>query len=203
MSQKEETPKNKWADFDENAEKDQPAEAAQVEGQVDDEELLTDDHEVELTPEQQKYNELEERFTKAQDEAIRLRAEMENIRRRSQTEVADAHRFGAQKFAENMLSVLDGFDGALQGAKPSDGEAKQLFEGLEMTYDMFVKALEKSGVKAISPAAGEPFNPQYHEAMSMMQDPNATPNSVLQVLRKGYEINGRVIRAAMVIVNQG
>ena len=202
-------PQDKWVKFDENTEQSEKFGKNQndikkdaVEENQNEESLLTDDHEVESSPEVQKYNELEERYTKAQDEALRLRAEMENVRRRAQSEVVDAHKYAAQKFAENMLSVLDSFDGALQAPAPASSEGQQLLNGLKMTQDIFLKALEKSGVKEIAPAIGEPFNPALHEAMSMRQDPHSSPNSVLQLLRKGYEINGRVIRAAMIIVNQ-
>ncbi len=152
------------------------------------------------------YIELEEKLTLAEQQAhenweksVRALAELDNIRRRAERDVANAHRFGLEKFSEALLPVLDSLEQALQLAdKESDASMR---EGLELTMKLFVGVLEKFDVKQLDPV-GEAFDPQQHEAMAMQASPDAAPNTVLMVFQKGYKLNDRVIRPARVIVSQ-
>lgn len=149
---------------------------------------------------EQELNRKDKEVAEYKDAAIRAKAEMENIRRRAERDVQNAHKFGNEKLLSDMLPVLDGLVRGLEGEAPTDPHAKALREGMELTLDMFEKALVKHGLEVISPEKGEAFNPELHEAMTMQPDPNADSNTILQVLQKGYQLNGRVLRAAMVIV---
>ena len=122
---------------------------------------------------------------------------MDNVRRRAERDVANAHRFGTEKLIKNFLPVLDSLEQALQLAKTESQQAMQ--EGLELTMRIFLEVLEKENVQQIDPL-GEIFNPQEHEAMSMQEAENVAPNTVVTVFQKGYRLHDRVIRPARVVV---
>lgn len=145
---------------------------------------------------------LEKEVALYQEQAFRAQAELENVRRRLENDVTKAHKFGAEKLVSELLPVIDSLVRALEGVSGDDPAFQSMREGLELTLDMFHKALEKHGVEMISPEIGAAFDPEEQEAMSMMPSPEAKSNTVLQVLQKGYKLNGRVVRAAMVIVAQ-
>jgi len=128
---------------------------------------------------------------------VRAKAEADNVRRRSEREVENAHRFGVEKFAKEMLSVLDSLELGIQAADSATVET--LLEGNQAALKQFLGALEKFGIEILDPE-GEPFNPEFHEAMVMQPSETAEPNSVLQVVQTGYVLNGRVLRPARVIV---
>ena len=136
------------------------------------------------------------------EKLYRSQAEMENLRRRSERDISNAHKYGTEKLLSDMLPVVDSLIRGLEGHVSEDKYAVSMHEGMQLTLDLLEKTLQKHGVVIIDPTAGEGFNPEKHEAMSMQQNPDAEPNTVLQVLQKGFELNGRVIRAAMVVVNQ-
>jgi len=150
------------------------------------------------------YIALEEKLTLAEqqvhenwDKSVRALAELDNVRRRAERDVANAHRYSLEKFAEALLPVTDSLEQALQLA---DKEANAtMHEGLELTMKLFVDVLDKFGVKQLDPT-GETFDPQQHEAMAMQESADAAPNTVLMVFQKGYKLNDRVIRPARVIV---
>ena len=149
---------------------------------------------------EQQLNALEMQIAAYKDTAVRAQAEVDNMRRRAERDVQNAHKYSSEKLLSDLLPVLDSLVRGLEGATPQDAEAKSYYDGMAMTLDILEKTLQKHGVKAIDPARGDAFNPQMHEAMSMQPDPEAQPNTVLQVLQKGYELNGRIVRAAMVMV---
>lgn len=149
---------------------------------------------------EQELNALEMQLAEYKDAAVRAKAEADNVRRRAERDVEKAHKFGSEKLLSDLLPVVDSLVRGLEGAEPQDPQAKSYREGMMLTLDILEKTLLKHGVKVIDPTQGEPFNPELHEAMSMQPDPNAKPNTILQVLQKGYELNGRVVRAAMVMV---
>lgn len=149
---------------------------------------------------EQELNALEMRIAEYKDAAIRAKAEAENTKRRAERDVQNAHKYGNEKLLSDMLPIVDSLVRGLEGQVPADPAAKALREGMQLTLDLFEKTLEKHGIAIIDPAKGDVFNPELHEAMSMQSEEDAKPNTVLQVLQKGYELNGRVIRAAMVIV---
>lgn len=145
---------------------------------------------------------LEKKVGEYKDKAMRAHAEMENFRRRSERDVANAHKFGTEKLLADLLPVVDSMIRGLESSESRDPHAQSMREGIGLTLDLLHKILLKHGVKIIDPQVGAAFNPALHEAMSMMQDPHAKPNTIVQVMQKGYELNGRVLRAAMVIVAQ-
>lgn len=140
-------------------------------------------------------------LAKVKDQLLRTVAEMENVRRRSQRDVENAHKFAVEKLLGDLLPVLDSLEKAEEVAKTTDNAAS-MAEGISLSLKLFVGILEKAGVAIIHPI-GEPFDPQLHEAMTMVPNPDAEPNSVMDVMQRGYTLNGRLVRAAKVIVVKG
>ena len=134
----------------------------------------------------------------ADDKVLRAHAEMENIRRRAQKDVENAHKFALEKFANALLPVLDSMEKATEVSAESE-EAKAMSEGVILTMKMLVDTLEKFGVTQLDPE-GEVFDPNKHEAMAMSPNPEMDDNMVMNVFQKGYELNNRVIRPARVLV---
>lgn len=145
---------------------------------------------------------MEKKVDEYKDKAARYGADMENFRRRAERDIANAHKFGAEKLLMDLLPVVDSMVRGLESPESHDPHAKSMREGISLTLDLLHKTLLKHGIKIIDPYPGEAFNPELHEAMSAVKDPNAKPNTIVQVIQKGYELNGRVLRAAMVIVAQ-
>ncbi|MCG7532002.1 nucleotide exchange factor GrpE [Psychrobium sp. MM17-31] len=137
-----------------------------------------------------------------QDSVLRGKAEVENMRRRVSQDVEKAHKFALNKFANELLPVVDNLERALAAADKESEHTKAMVEGVEMTLNSMLSALEKSGVTPINPK-GETFNPELHQAMTMIEVPGAEPNSVIDVMQKGFELNGRLLRPAMVVVAKG
>lgn len=134
------------------------------------------------------------------DQMIRGQAETQNIRRRAEQDVEKAHKFGVEKFATEMLGVVDNLERAIEAA--GDDEAvKPMREGVEMTLDMLIGGLAKFNVEQLNPE-GEAFNPELHQAMSMVPAEGVAPNTVVAVMQKGYSLNGRLVRPAMVMVSK-
>jgi molecular chaperone GrpE len=139
------------------------------------------------------------------DQLLRTQAEAENVRKRAQRDVENAHKYALEKFAGELLAVADNLERAIEAAKAqptTEGGApapKALIEGVELSLKLFLDTLKRAGIVQIDPL-GEPFNPQFHQAVSTIESPHAEPGSVMTVLQKGYTLNGRLIRAAMVIV---
>lgn len=150
------------------------------------------------------YTALEEKLTLAEqkahenwEKAVRATAELENVRRRAERDVANAHRYGQEKLINSFLPVIDSLEQALQLSEKSEKDT--MHEGLELTLKLFLDALKKLDVEQINPE-GAVFNPQEHEAMSMQEVPGVEPNTILTVFQKGYRLSDRVIRPARVIV---
>jgi molecular chaperone GrpE len=152
---------------------------------------------VELERLQQALSESEERAKSHWEQYLRAVADLDNVRKRAQRDVESAHRYGLEKIAQELLPVRDSLELGVQNAARSD--AASLKSGQEATLALLVKALEKFGVRVIDPQ-GEPFDPERHEAMMTQESATAEPNSVLQVIQPGYELNGRLLRPARVIV---
>lgn len=137
-----------------------------------------------------------------QEQMLRSQAEMQNVRRRAEIDVEKAHKFALEKFVKELLPVADSLEKAVEsteGHEDSGELVASIREGVEMTLNLFMSSLKKFNVEQLNPA-GEPFDPQQHEAMSMVPAPDAEPNSVVAVVQKGYLLNGRVVRPAMVMV---
>jgi molecular chaperone GrpE len=152
---------------------------------------------VEVEQLQQALIESEERAKSHWEQYLRAVAELDNIRKRAQRDIEAANRYGLEKFAAELLPVKDSLELAVQNAARAD--AKSLREGQEATLQLLHRALEKLGVTVIDPE-GEPFDPARHEAMMAQESTTAEPNSVLKVIQPGYELNGRLLRPARVIV---
>ncbi len=135
------------------------------------------------------------------DQMLRTHAEAQNVRRRAEQDVEKAHKFGVEKFANEMLPIVDSLERAIEAF--GDDEALQpMREGVEMTMKMFLSGLEKFKMEQVNPL-GETFDPALHQAMSMVDAPDAEPNSVIAVMQKGYTLHGRLVRPAMVVVAKG
>jgi molecular chaperone GrpE len=137
----------------------------------------------------------------AKDQVLRSAAEMHNIRRRAEQDVEKAHKFALDRFAGDIVNVADNLERALATIDQSDEKQKTVIEGVELTLKSLIDTLAKHGVQQIDPK-GEPFNPQQHEAIAMVPNPAMEPNSVMDVMQKGYLLNGRVIRPARVVVTK-
>ncbi|WPC73388.1 nucleotide exchange factor GrpE [Vibrio porteresiae] len=143
----------------------------------------------------------EERVKEQQDSVLRAKAEVENMRRRTEQEIDKARKYALNRFAEELLPVIDNLERAIQAADTENEAVKPLLEGVELTYKTFSDVIEKFGLKVINPE-GEAFNPELHQAMSIQPSPDHEPNMVMFVMQKGYELNGRLIRPAMVMVSK-
>jgi molecular chaperone GrpE len=132
------------------------------------------------------------------DHLLRTQAEMENLKRRSERDMVNAHKFALEKFIKNLLPILDSLEMALQATAPT--EAKSAFEGVALTHKMFLDMLEKQGVKQLNPM-GENFNPHEHQAVTTQVKEEVAPNTILAVMQKGYALHERVIRPALVMVS--
>ena len=147
------------------------------------------------------FRSVDEQLAAAKDQLLRSIAEMENVRRRAQRDVENAHKFAVEKLLADLFPVVDSMEKAIETAENSEpGEdTKAIVEGVSLSLKLFVDTLAKAGVEQIDPL-GQPFDPQLHEAMAMVPNPDAEPNTVMEVMQKGYVLNGRLTRAAKVIV---
>jgi len=143
----------------------------------------------------------EAKATENWDKALRVQAEMENLKRRTQKDLDSAHKYGLEKFAKELLSVIDSLELGIQAATSDAPEVVKLKEGSELTIKQFEAVFAKFNIEAIDPT-GQPFNPEFHQAMTMLSSADAEPNTVINVFQKGYVLNGRLIRPAMVVVSQ-
>jgi len=135
----------------------------------------------------------------AQELVLRIAAEQENIRKRAARDIEQAHRFALEKFAQELLPVRDSLELAVANA--GRGDAASLVAGQEATLKLLARAFERFSIVGLEPH-GEPFDPQRHEAMAMRDSDSAEPQSVLEVVQRGYELNGRLLRPARVIVSR-
>ena len=145
-----------------------------------------------------------EEVAKYRDVALRAEAEMENVRRRAARDVEHAHKFGIEKLIQNILPVIDSLEKGIESAEQASGDegaTKAIIEGMNLCLKMLTEVLVKEGLSIVDPS-GEPFNPNLHQAMSMVENPDMEPNSVVAVMQKGYTLNERLVRPAMVMVSK-
>ncbi len=133
--------------------------------------------------------------------ALRTKAEADNIKRRTDSDVSNARKFSIEKFAQELLPVMDSLQLGLVAVNEENATVEKFREGSEMTVKMFLTAIEKFGVEVVDPE-GEKFNPDFHQAMSMLPSDDLAPNTVMNVFQKGYTLQGRLMRPAMVIVSK-
>jgi molecular chaperone GrpE len=135
------------------------------------------------------------------DSVLRAKADMENAKRRADAEVDKARKFALERFAGELLPVVDNLERAIQTGDAENEAVKPILEGVELTHKSFISTIEKFGMKVIDPQ-GETFNPTLHQAMSMQESADFAPNTVMAVMQKGFELNGRLLRPAMVMVSR-
>ena len=127
---------------------------------------------------------------------------MQNLQRRTARDVENAHKFGVEKFVQNLLPVVDSLEKAIEVTEQASGDnVEAIAEGMRLCHKLMVDTLIKEGVEIVDPA-GEPFDPNEHQAMSMVESADMEPNSVLAVVQKGCKLNGRLVRPAMVMVTK-
>ena len=135
------------------------------------------------------------------DSLLRLQAEMENLRRRTRIDIENAHKYGVEKLLHALVPVADSLELGLEASNKSEASVDSIREGLDMTFKQLLDVLADFNVERINPA-GEKFDPQKHEAMTMIPSPDHDSNTVVEVFQKGYALNERLIRPARVIVAQ-
>ena len=140
-----------------------------------------------------------EEVAQYKEAALRAHADAQNVRRRAEQDVEKAHKFGLEKFAKSIVNVADNLERALASA-PDTGESDPVREGVELTLKDLLETLARFEVKVVDPH-GEPFNPELHQAITMVPNPELEANTVMDVVQKGYTINGRLLRPAMVVVS--
>ena len=144
----------------------------------------------------------QEEAAKMKDQYVRSEAEMANLRRRVEKDVENAHKFGQEKLSKELLAVADNLERAIISTEGENVDVNAIKEGVEMTLKGLQDVFSKFNIEAIDPQ-GEPFDPQLHQAMSMVENPEVEPNTVIAVMQKGYQLHGRLIRPAMVMVSKG
>ena len=183
-----------------NAEQNQASEASEAV----DQDLASDDSAPESASEidpHARIDELELALAAAKESVLRAQADAINSQRRAEKEVEKARKFALEGFSGEVLVVADNLERALSVVDQTDQSLQPIVEGIELTLKSFSDVLAKYNIEAVEPM-GEPFDPQLHQAMSMVPNPEVEPNTVIAVMQKGYTLNGRLIRPAMVIVSK-
>lgn len=137
----------------------------------------------------------------AEDASLRAQADAQNVKRRAEQDVEKARKFALEQFCKELLPVIDNLERALEAAPANEELVRPIAEGVELTLKSFVDAMQKFKIEVVNPL-GEPFDPQFHQAMSMVENPDVEPNTVTLVMQKGYTLNGRLVRPAMVMVSK-
>lgn len=166
----------------------------QADGQADENVSEVDSLKAQLEAAQQE-------LTDTKDQALRTVADAQNVKRRAEKDVENARKYALEKFAGELLAVADNMERSVEAADVDNEALKPLLEGIELTHKTLLAALAKFNVEQLDPA-GEPFDPQFHQAMSMVENPDVEPNTVLHVMQKGYTLSGRLLRPAMVMVSK-
>lgn len=143
--------------------------------------------------------EAEARANAARDAQVRAIAELDNVRKRAEREIDNARKYGAEKLLGDLLAIADSLELGLKAATAPEASVQAIADGMGLTHKQLQSVLDKHGVKLVDPA-GEPFNPDFHEAMTMVPSADVAPNHVLSVMQKGYTLHGRLLRPAMVVV---
>lgn len=154
----------------------------------------------EISPEEELAR-LKADLASAQDAALRAQADAQNVARRAEQDVEKARKFALERFAGELLPVVDNLERALESASGDDAAIKPIAEGVELTLRSFLDAMKKFGIEVVDPH-GAPFDPNLHQAMSMVDNPEVEPNTVIAVMQKGYTLHGRLVRPAMVMVSK-
>jgi len=140
-------------------------------------------------------------FESAKEQSLRAQADAQNIRRRAEQDVEKAHKFGLEKMVNDLLPVVDNLERAMAAVDLENEAFAAIVEGIKLTHKSFVDALARHQVKVVDPQ-GEPFDPNFHQAVSVVPNPDVEPNTVITCFQKGYTLHGRLVRPAMVVVSQ-
>ena len=166
---------------------------------IDEVELLSHPSYQELM---RKLNETEEKANQYWDRILRMQAESDNAVRRAERDIANAHKYALDRFVTELLPIVDSLELCVNSVpKEMQDAAQSVIEGVNLTLKMFYAAMEKFGIKQLNPVS-EPFDSEHHQAISMQVDPSVKPGMVISVLQKGYTLNNRLIRPALVIVSK-
>ena len=150
--------------------------------------------------EEEEFEKVHAELEKQMDITLRAEAELQNVLKRTAREVENAHKYGLERFIQNLLPVVDSLEKAAEASALDQSEGSDTaIEGINLCCKLFVDVLEKEGIKAIDPL-GEPFDPSEHQAMSMVENSDMEPNSIAAVVQKGWKLNERLVRPAMVMV---
>ncbi|WP_221076398.1 nucleotide exchange factor GrpE [Agarivorans aestuarii] len=174
---------------------------AELESEVEEEAAESAGEEISVAELLERLASAEQTVADQKDGVIRAKAEVDNIRRRSAQEVEKARKFALEKFANELLPVIDNMEMALQHANREDEALTSMIEGVELTLKTLIDAVKKFGIEVVSPQ-DETFDPEKHQAMGMQEVEGVAPNTVVAVLQKGYELNGRLLRPAMVMISK-
>jgi molecular chaperone GrpE len=191
--------KDQPQDSEENVEEPlSPEDAATAENEaIDDASVAAQDHK-ELT------KLLEDARAKADehwDQVVRMRAEIDNLRKRNQRDLESAHKYALEKISQDMLQVWDSLELGFQAAQDEGADINKIREGTELTLKLLVDVMSRHGIEQVNPE-GKAFDPEFHQAMSMQERNDVEPNTVVAVVQKGYLLNGRLLRPAMVLVSK-
>ena len=181
-------------------ENDEPLDVV-ADGAAAEPEAIDDGQSGERLSAEEQIERLEEELAIAKDAVLRAQADSQNVTRRAEQDVEKARKFALERFCGELLPVVDNLERALEAAVGDDDIVKPIAEGVELTLKSFHDALKKFHIAVVDPA-GEPFDPQLHQAMSMVENGDVEPNTVIAVMQKGYTLNGRLVRPAMVMVSK-
>lgn len=146
--------------------------------------------------------ETQEKANNNWERLVRKEAELQNLIKRSEQDVENARKFAMERFAGEMLQVLDSLDQGLAYSQSNQLTVDHLVEGIKLTHSVFMNALDKQGIVAVDPAAGDVFNPAFHEAISIQETNDLEPNRIVAVVQKGYMLQNRLLRPARVVVSK-
>ena len=147
-------------------------------------------------------SELEMQLGEMKDQVLRHQAEVQNVKRRAEQDVEKARKYALERFCNELLPIVDSLEMAILSASPDQEDSESILKGVKLTLKMFVDTLAKFNLEQIDPE-GEPFDPKLHQAVSMVENNEVEPNTVLSVMQRGYVLSGRLIRPAMVVVSKG
>ena len=150
----------------------------------------------------QKLDEADQKANQYWERLLRMQAENDNVLRRTERDIANAHKYALEKFVTELLPIIDSLELCVSSTSPEvQASAGPVIEGVNLTLKMFYSALEKFDVKQVNPVS-EPFDPEHQQAISMLHDPSVKPGTVISVLQKGYTLNNRLLRPALVVVSK-
>ncbi len=182
------------------AEQPVPEEAQEAPAQESDVEA-TDQEAPSIESLQARIEELTAELAQTKEQVLRAHADAQNARRRAEQDVEKAHKFGVERFVNDILPVADNLERAIDASKSETADVGTLVEGVELTLKSLLDGLNRHKVEQVNPE-GQPFDPQLHQAMTAQEHADVEPNTVLNVFQRGYTLHGRLVRPAMVVVSK-